>query len=144
MKLIIVPRCTFRSALPKMSARPESHRAHSGYIAILAIHYKFGRILSLWLSAYFSFFLGQDAAFAVIHFRWNMALCIINAQHSFAVMDSCCRILVCPGQGSPGQNSGIHEKYGSWYKNEHTIVHAWFCLMDHQGKKRTAFAFVWS
>ena len=50
------------------------------------------------------------------------------------------------GQGSPGQNSGIHEKYGSWYKNEHTIVHAWFCLMDHQRKiqKRTAFAFVWS
>ena len=108
MKLIIVPRCTFRSALPKMSARPKSHRAHSGCIAILAIHYKFGRILSLWLSAYFSFFLGQDATFAVIHFRWNMALCIINAQHSFAVMDSCCRVFVCPGQGSPSQNSGIH------------------------------------
>ena len=29
-----------------------------------------------------------------------------------------------PGQGSPGQNSGIHEKYGSGYKNEHTVVHA--------------------
>ena len=38
MKLIMVPRCTFRCALPKMSARPKSHRAHSGYIAILAIH----------------------------------------------------------------------------------------------------------
>ena len=88
--------CLVSYALPKMSARPKSHRAHSGHKAILAIHYKFGRIWSLWLSAYFSFFLGQDAAFAVIHFRWNMAMCTINAQHSSAVMDSGCRILVCP------------------------------------------------
>ena len=34
-----------------------------------------------------------------------------------------------PGQGSPGQNSGIHEKYGSWCKNEHTMVHACSCTL---------------
>ena len=26
------------------------------------------------------------------------------------------------GQGSPGQNSEIHEKYGSGYKNEHILL----------------------